>query len=274
MCRKESGAREQASQPSTSWHGSSSGAVVRTEILTERRPFNMPPPRRRSAEPGSDQPGSGRREPRGRPRRASGREQSSRPHAGVPSGASDQRKSNQRMNVAGSSESAWTPFSNVNHFRRVPVKWFARAGQCPPVCSSVNWQARYTGALILFTNVIGASRSWAPPGRRSGWPGSSGAGSRPRREGSGLTCRWRRPAGPARTPTPDPRSARPAARHGRGPRTTGRRNRCSGIPPATSDVPELSMVDSGEIAARSGGSVAATNSWLIAPNEIPINPTL
>ena len=51
------------------------------------------------------------------------------------------------------------PFVNVNHLRRVPVKRRASAGQWPPVCSSVNWQARKTGALILSTNVTGASGS-------------------------------------------------------------------------------------------------------------------
>ena len=49
------------------------------------------------------------------------------------------------------------PLVNVNHFRRVPVKRCASVGQCPPVCSSVHWQARYTGTLILCTNVTGAS---------------------------------------------------------------------------------------------------------------------
>ena len=36
----------------------------------------------------------------------------------------------------------------------------------------------------------------------------------------------------------------------------------------------LSITDSGEIAARSGGSVLATNIWLMPPYEIPIIPTL
>src|SRR3954468_14183419 len=69
------------------------------------------------------------------------------------------RKSNQRVNVAGSSESMWVPLVNVNHLRAVPVKRDASAGQCPPVCSSVHWQARNTGTSILFTNVTGASGS-------------------------------------------------------------------------------------------------------------------
>ena len=34
------------------------------------------------------------------------------------------------------------------------------------------------------------------------------------------------------------------------------------------------MVDSGEIAASDGGWVCAVNSWLMAPNEMPIIPTL
>ena len=67
------------------------------------------------------------------------------------------RKSYQRVNVAGSSESACTPLVNVNHLWRVPVKCSARSVQWPPVCSSVNWQARYVGTLILCTNVIGDS---------------------------------------------------------------------------------------------------------------------
>ena len=52
------------------------------------------------------------------------------------------RKSYQRSNVAGSSESMWSPLVNVNHLRRVPVKSWARSAQCAPVCSSVHWQAR------------------------------------------------------------------------------------------------------------------------------------
>ena len=53
----------------------------------------------------------------------------------------------------------WVPFVNVNHLRDVPVNRRASAGQCPPVCSSVNWQARKTGAWIRCTNVLGASGS-------------------------------------------------------------------------------------------------------------------
>ena len=68
-------------------------------------------------------------------------------------------KSNQRLKVAGSSESVWTPLVNVNHLRSVPVKREASVGQWPPVCSSVHWQAMYTGTLILLTNVIGESGS-------------------------------------------------------------------------------------------------------------------
>ena len=68
-------------------------------------------------------------------------------------------KSYQRVKVAGSSESMCAPFVNVNHLCRVPVKCSARSGQCPPVCSSVNWQARNTGAFTLFTNVTGARGS-------------------------------------------------------------------------------------------------------------------
>ena len=63
------------------------------------------------------------------------------------------------MNVAGSSESVWTPLVNVNHLRLVPVKCRGSDGQCPPVCSSVHWQARKTGTSILFTKRSGASGS-------------------------------------------------------------------------------------------------------------------
>ena len=63
------------------------------------------------------------------------------------------------MYVSGSSESTWVPFVNVNHFFCVPVKCSARSGQWPPVCSSVSWQAIYTGTWIFFTNVIGDSGS-------------------------------------------------------------------------------------------------------------------
>ena len=52
------------------------------------------------------------------------------------------RKSYHRVNVAGSSESIWAPFVNVNHLRSVPVKCWARSAQWPPVCSSVHWHAR------------------------------------------------------------------------------------------------------------------------------------
>ena len=37
---------------------------------------------------------------------------------------------------------------NVNHLRAVPVKREASVGQCPPVCSSVHWQAMNTGTSI------------------------------------------------------------------------------------------------------------------------------
>src|SRR4051794_30121311 len=70
-----------------------------------------------------------------------------------------ERKSYQRANVAGSSESTWTPLVKVNHFLLVPVKCDASIGQCPPVCSSSHWQARNTGTLILCTKVSGSSAS-------------------------------------------------------------------------------------------------------------------
>src|SRR5689334_25015250 len=69
------------------------------------------------------------------------------------------RKSYQRVKVAGSSESMCAPFVNVNHLRLVPVKCETSSGQWPPVCSSSNWHAMYTGDLIFFTNVTGASGS-------------------------------------------------------------------------------------------------------------------
>ena len=46
------------------------------------------------------------------------------------------------------------------------------------------------------------------------------------------------------------------------------------MPPGYSVVAVASMVESGEIASRSGGSSCAVNSWLIAPYEMPIIPTL
>ena len=69
------------------------------------------------------------------------------------------RKSYQRLNVCGSSESTWVPFVKVNHLRSVPVKFSASVGQWPPVCSSVNWQAMNVGTWIFFTNVTGDSGS-------------------------------------------------------------------------------------------------------------------
>src|SRR3954462_3922130 len=69
------------------------------------------------------------------------------------------RKSYQRLNVSGASESTWVPLVNVNHLREVPMKCSARVGQGPPVCSSVHWQAMYVGTAILLTNVAGASGS-------------------------------------------------------------------------------------------------------------------
>src|SRR5947208_11588691 len=65
------------------------------------------------------------------------------------------RKSHQRSKVAGSNESTCVPFVNVNHLRCVPLKCSAKSGQCPPVCSSVNWQAMNVGTLILLTKLIG-----------------------------------------------------------------------------------------------------------------------
>src|ERR1700761_2350791 len=69
------------------------------------------------------------------------------------------RKSYQRSNVSGSSESTWAPLVNVNHFCLVAVKCWTRSGQGPPVCSSSHWQAMNVGTLILFTNVTGSSAS-------------------------------------------------------------------------------------------------------------------
>src|SRR3954465_11770850 len=74
------------------------------------------------------------------------------------------RKSYQRLNVSGSSESTWVPLVNVNHLRRAPLKCSARVGQGPPVRSSVHWAATYGGTLIFLTNVIGA-RGSATAGR-------------------------------------------------------------------------------------------------------------
>ena len=51
------------------------------------------------------------------------------------------------------------PFVKVNHLRDVPVNLLASVGQWPPVCSSVNWQARKTGDWIRCTNVLGARGS-------------------------------------------------------------------------------------------------------------------
>src|SRR3954453_13539567 len=65
------------------------------------------------------------------------------------------RKSNQRLSVAGSSESMWVPLVNVNHLWAVPVKCGTRLGQWGPVCSSVHWQGRNTGGAIRLTNFTG-----------------------------------------------------------------------------------------------------------------------
>ena len=51
------------------------------------------------------------------------------------------------------------PLVKVNHFLSVPVRRDASVGQWPPVCSSVYWQARNVGTLILSTKVIGDSGS-------------------------------------------------------------------------------------------------------------------
>ena len=51
------------------------------------------------------------------------------------------------------------PLVKVNHFFWVPVKCSARVGQCPPVCSSVHWQAMKVGTSILSTKVIGETGS-------------------------------------------------------------------------------------------------------------------
>src|SRR4051794_39071490 len=69
------------------------------------------------------------------------------------------RKSYHLLKVSGSSESTCVPFVNVNHFLVVPVMCSESVGQCPPVCSSSNWQAMNDGTLILSTNVTGASGS-------------------------------------------------------------------------------------------------------------------
>src|SRR3954452_6788944 len=69
------------------------------------------------------------------------------------------RKSYQRLNASGASESTWVPLVNVNHFLLVPLKFSARVGQWPPVCSSVHWQAMNVGTLILLTNLTGESGS-------------------------------------------------------------------------------------------------------------------
>src|SRR5437899_8151709 len=69
------------------------------------------------------------------------------------------RKSYQRLYVSGSSESMCAPLVNVNHFLDVPVKCATSSGQCPPVCSSCDWQAMNVGTLILWTEVTGSSWS-------------------------------------------------------------------------------------------------------------------
>ena len=46
------------------------------------------------------------------------------------------------------------------------------------------------------------------------------------------------------------------------------------MPPGYSVEAVASIVESGEIASRAGGSSCDTNSWLIAPYEMPIIPTL
>ena len=51
------------------------------------------------------------------------------------------------------------PLVKLNHLRLVPVKFAARVGQCPPVCSSVHWQAMKIGTLIRSTKVTGESGS-------------------------------------------------------------------------------------------------------------------
>ena len=51
------------------------------------------------------------------------------------------------------------PLVKVNHLRCVPVNRRASVGQCPPVCSSVFWQAMKVGTVIFFTKVTGASGS-------------------------------------------------------------------------------------------------------------------
>ena len=117
--------------------------------------------RRRARRSSSARTGSGRSAASRRSRRAPSCTASARlaltpaESVGVCRATYSLRKSYQRLNVAGSSESVWTPFVNVNHLWVVPVKCDTRSGQCPPVCSSVNWQAMYTGTLILLTNLIG-----------------------------------------------------------------------------------------------------------------------
>lgn len=50
-------------------------------------------------------------------------------NCGTRPATNNDRKSYQRTKVAGSSESMCVPLVNVNHFRRVPVKREASAGQ-------------------------------------------------------------------------------------------------------------------------------------------------
>jgi hypothetical protein len=68
------------------------------------------------------------------------------------------RKSYQRLNVAGSSESRGAVGEREPLALRAG-EVLGSVGQWPPVCSSVNWQARKTRTLISVTNVIGASGS-------------------------------------------------------------------------------------------------------------------
>lgn len=53
----------------------------------------------------------------------------------------------------------WVPFVKVNQALGARVKRAASVGQCPPVCSSVNWQARKVGTVMRSTKVRGASGS-------------------------------------------------------------------------------------------------------------------
>ena len=73
------------------------------------------------------------------------------------------RNSSHRWRMSGTANiSAWPPFTRMNRFFVVPVKFGIIEATWPLTCSSCQAEISSTGTLMRFTNVAGANESPRP----------------------------------------------------------------------------------------------------------------